>query len=164
MTNNYASISLDIVDVPKFLPKILEINYSKIENAGLGIFAKQKIEKNSFLGNYMGEIKHTSVLQNNMYEFTTIINGETVIIDALNTNTSNWTRYMNCAMNESDENVACIRYINPTPDTTHKYNNIVFNLDGYLFFYAKKDIEIGDELVYNYGEIYKKFLLKQNDN
>jgi hypothetical protein len=49
-------IDMNFVDVPKYIPDFLSINYSKIPNAGLGIFANDGYTKGTFLGNYMGEI------------------------------------------------------------------------------------------------------------
>jgi hypothetical protein len=36
-------IDMNFVDVPKYIPDFLSIHYSKIPNAGLGIFANENI-------------------------------------------------------------------------------------------------------------------------
>lgn len=153
-------INLNVVDVPKYMPNCVELRYSKIKNAGLGMFARESIKKNAFLGNYMGVVNHTCEVTNNMYEFTTVIHNKQAVINALDLETSNWTRFMNCALNPDDENVLCIRHI--TKDTSVYINNgRTINIDGYILFFANKDIEIGDELLYNYGEGYKRVLLQK---
>ena len=50
------SIDINIIDKVAYIPSFLELNYSSITNAGLGIFAKENIRKGKFLGNYVGEI------------------------------------------------------------------------------------------------------------
>ena len=41
-------INIDVVDVPQYIPEFLSIKYSKIPNAGLGIFANNDIPKGTF--------------------------------------------------------------------------------------------------------------------
>ena len=41
-------INIDVVDIPKYIPDFLSISYSKIPNAGLGIFANRDIQKGTF--------------------------------------------------------------------------------------------------------------------
>lgn len=82
------------------------------------------------------------------------------IIDALELETSNWTRFMNCALNPNDENVNCIRQHIPNTSSVYTNNSRTIDNEGYIMFFAAKDIEIGDELLYNYGDGYKQHLLK----
>lgn len=47
---NLSPIDMNFVDVPKYIPDFLSIHYSKIPNAGLGIFANEDIKKERILG------------------------------------------------------------------------------------------------------------------
>jgi hypothetical protein len=49
-------IDINVCDVPKYIPAFVHLGYSKLSNAGLGVFATASIKKGAFLGNYMGEI------------------------------------------------------------------------------------------------------------
>ena len=59
-------------------------------------------------------------------------------VDAFDTKTSNWTRFVNCGLK-------------------NKYNNIesVQNYDK-MYYVATKNIKKGDELFIDYGEGYRK--------
>ena len=76
---------------------------------GLGIFAKENIRKGKFLGNYVGEILDNNNLEKNEYKFKTIIDSEKKIINSVDLNKSNWTRFMNSSLGDDKiENVICI--------------------------------------------------------
>ena len=156
------SIHTGIIDVPCYLPSFLEIRYSKIPNGGMGVFAKKDIPKGTFLGNYMGFIytgQRRETISPNSYQFDTVIRGEDAIIDAVEVNSSNWTRFMNCALLEEEENVTVMK--NKCSETTEYFNGNgkKIELDGAIVFFACVDIPAGDELLYNYGERYKNKLL-----
>jgi SET domain-containing protein len=66
---------------------------------------------------------------------------------------------MNCCYNENIENIIVI--CNKTNGENTKYINSIgkeVNIDGYIFFYAKRDIQKGEELLYNYGPEYQEKL------
>jgi len=156
------SIHAGVIDVPRYLPSYLEIRYSKIPDGGMGVFAKQDIPKGTFLGNYMGFIytgDRLSTIKGNSYQFDTVIRGQNAIIDAIDVNKSNWTRFMNCALAEQDENVCVMK--NKCSETTDYFNGDgkKIELDGAIVFFACVDIAAGEELLYNYGERYKNKLL-----
>jgi len=152
-------IDMNVVDVPKYIPDFLSINYSKIPNAGLGIFANEDIKKGTFIGNYMGEIKpsHNS-LSNYCFSCRRYDNSK-FVIDGIDIEKSNFSRYMNCCYNENIENIFAIN--NKTNGENTKYINSIgkeINIDGYIFFYAKRDITKGEELLFNYGSEYQEKL------
>ena len=156
------SIHTDIVDVPRYLPTFLEIRYSKIPNGGMGVFAKRDIPKGTFLGNYMGFVymgDRLNTLKGNSYQFDTVIRGQDAIIDAIDVNVSNWTRFMNCALLEQDENVTVMKNKCIEPSDYLNCNGKKIELDGAIVFFACGDIAAGEELLYNYGERYKNKLL-----
>ena len=103
-------VNINVVDVPRYIPDCLTITYSKIPNAGLGLFANSDIEQGTFLGNYMGEVhRNKAECPNNDYIFST----ESCLIDALDITNSNFARFMNCCYNNEVENVSVIKYVNP---------------------------------------------------
>ena len=79
-------IDLNTIDRLEWLPTYLEIRYSKIKGAGLGVFAKEDICANTCLGNYVGQICQGV---SDAYTFTTRRHGHTVKISALDTRSSN---------------------------------------------------------------------------
>lgn len=156
------SIHTDVVDVPRYLPSFLEIRYSKIPNGGMGVFAKHDIPKGTFLGNYMGFIyigDERNRIKGNSYQFDTVIRDQDAIIDAIDVNFSNWTRFMNCALLEQQENVTVMK--NKCIEESNYFNRIgkKIEIDGSIVFFACTNIPAGDELLYNYGEKYKNKLL-----
>ena len=56
MLSGLKSIYINQINKTQYLPDFLEIRYSTIKNANLGIFCKKIIEKGTFLGNYTGKI------------------------------------------------------------------------------------------------------------
>lgn len=157
---SYEPIDIELIDKTKYIPDFLEISYSKnFEKAGLGIIAKKNIKKGIFLGNYTGEIhsKHKCRYNNCMYNFNTIKGNKDVNICAQDLNLSNWTRFMNSSLSNDDiENVTVISCDNN--ETYIKKNGDKVNLNGSIIFYAKKNIFIGEELLYNYGVNYNNIL------
>lgn len=117
---------------------------STIPNSGYGVFALERIPKSSYLGVYLGRqlsIKQflNGVLANKIdpnYAFDVNSGDQHFILDATNPELSNWTRYMNCSRNDSEENV-CYR-----------------DSGGKIKFYAARDIEPNEELLFYYGEVY----------
>ena len=128
----------------KFLQ--LEIKPSSIENAGMGVYAVDKIPKGA-CGIYKGVKK--SLNNGNayyswvIYEYDDqtgepISNKEMYLLDASNPKTSNWTRYVNCGMKKKFNNMAC----------SQKFDKI--------YYYTTKNIEPGTELFIDYGKDYRK--------
>jgi len=95
--NAVEPINIGVVDVPKYIPTFVNIGYSKIPNAGLGIFANTKIKKGTFLGNYMGEIRDEFTDIRSDYIFASKNRTKTFSIDGANIETSNYTRFINCS-------------------------------------------------------------------
>jgi len=149
-------VNINVVDVPRYIPDCVSITYSKIPNAGLGVFANSDITQGAFLGNYMGEVYHNkAACPNNDYIFST----ESCKIDALDVTKSNFARFMNCCYNNDVENVLVITYVNPEKSCVFtKINGEQVDIKNYLFFYAKRNIPKGEELLYDYGEKYREKL------
>jgi len=148
-------ININVVDVPKYIPEFLHLNYSKIPGAGLGVYATAKIKKGAFLGNYMGE-KCTSDPNPSDYLFICKTSNKNFVLDGYDIERSNYTRFMNCCYNTDVDNVCVIRYTNNV-DSSVFYNRsgVEIDIEGYIFFYAKRDIEVGEELLFDYGENYR---------
>ena len=65
-------ISLDNLDKPMWIHNSVNIGYSDIPNAGLGIFAKNDIPAGKFLGEYLGvktDSKYVSSLNPYAFKF-----------------------------------------------------------------------------------------------
>jgi SET domain-containing protein len=157
--NNVEPVNINVVDVPKYIPSFVNIGYSKIPNAGLGIFANTRINKGAFLGNYMGKIyDDVSTLSKSDYIFTSKNRLNTFSIDAANIETSNYTRFINCAAIGTD-NVIVARHRDATGGSVYvKNDGNQIAIDGYIFFSAARDIEPGEELLYDYGISYRNKL------
>lgn len=157
-------VDLNIIDKCSYLPDYLEINYSSIPGAGLGIFAKKDLSGGKFLGNYVGIMKERTPseipFREQLYTFDTTKCNKIYTINGYDLNTSNWTRFMNCALNSTQENVKLIRCTNKD---TYLIKNKKLNLDGYIMYYTKRDIKKGEELMYNYGDKYVSYLLSLNN-
>lgn len=111
---------------------------------GMGLFADKFYAKNSFLGFYGGEYTFTNEetkrevqlkVTDTSYVFTADYKG--MQVDALYV--GNKTRFMN-HMKTEFANVIC--------------NIKVSNFRKFIVFYAKKDIEKDEELVFDYGDKY----------
>ena len=155
--NAVESVNINVVDVPKYIPSFVNIGYSKIPNAGLGIFANARINKGTFLGNYMGEIcEDANSLSNSDYLFTSKNRIKLFTIDGTNLETSNYTRFINCAA-IGTENVVAVRHRDATGESIYvtKHGKQI-DIDGYIFLFAARDIEPGEELLYDYGFNYRK--------
>ena len=158
MTTTISDIKLETInprwiDNSSKIPKFLKIKKSLIDKKGKGVFAKYNIKKGTFLGHYMGKISNDN--KKGPYIFHTIINNKTVSIDATDINYSNWTRYMNCSINKENENIISYKLQNK-----EKYliKNQYKSLQGYIVFYANRDIKKGEELLYYYGDYYAKLM------
>lgn len=153
------SVNINVVDVPKYIPSFVNIGYSKIPNAGLGIFANTRINKGAFLGNYMGEICDAdNGLPNSDYLFTSKSQTKTFSIDGANIETSNYTRFINCSAIGTD-NVVAVRHRDATKASVYVTTaGKRIDIDGYIFLFAARDIEPGEELLYDYGISYRKRL------
>lgn len=141
------SINLEYIDIPKWIHPSVYISYSKIDNAGLGVFAKNDILPGTFLGEYLGEI--VNECKNNNYAFSYEKNK---LISALDINKSNYTRYINCSFDNNSENLYCINM-----KTDYMYNENK-NLKNRKFFFARNLIKKDTELLYYYGDNYAKSL------
>jgi len=139
------------IDVTGHEPKFIKIKSSKI--CGKGAFAKKKIKKGTFVGHYMGKI--SNVLKTGPYIFYSKRNNKLFSIDATNINYSNWTRYMNCSTNMENENISSYFLKN---ENIYNINGILKSIEGYIVFYAKRDIMKNEELLYYYGTFFAKLL------
>ena len=160
-----ASLIIDptVMDLPRFIHPSVEIKFSRFPKAGLGAFAKEPIKKGTFLGNYVGSICYLenglSYKDDDHYGFYTIIRGKPAIINGVGLLDSNWTRYMNCALERSDENIFVMKNTDKTSNIYINQDNKPVDLDGAIVFFACKDIDVGEELLFDYGDSYKTYLL-----
>jgi len=145
------SINPSWLDKIGHTPKFVKIKKSSIH--GRGAFSKVAIKKGTFLGHYMGKI--SKAMNTGPYIFHSKRNGDIISIDANNINYSNWARYMNCSTNITNENVASFFLTNKE---IYKIKQQYKNYEGYIVFYANRNIKKGEELLYYYGDAYAKLL------
>ncbi|XP_052235528.1 histone-lysine N-methyltransferase PRDM9-like isoform X2 [Dreissena polymorpha] len=91
------------------LPDDLEIKTSKIIGAGLGVFSKVGLDSRIMFGPYGGDI----ITDNSKsgYCWQIYKDGKASnFVDAQDKATSNWMRYVNCAMTEADQNLVAFQY------------------------------------------------------
>ncbi|KAG8239189.1 hypothetical protein J437_LFUL018789, partial [Ladona fulva] len=121
------------------VPDQLQVMPSGIKFAGLGVWAKQRIEERVCFGPYLGvkrkvrsdsgyawEIRHKKKISH--------------FVDASNPQTSNWMRYVNCARHEEEQNL------------------VAFQHKGEIYYRTVNIIEKGEELLVWYGDQYGKQL------
>jgi hypothetical protein len=132
-------------------PTWLCIKPSIIANAGLGVYTNIPIKSGTKVGYYKGTITKTNPIEKYdplsdvaNYVFLTkkyIFFGETIYVNGYSVSESNWTRYLNCSTNAQNDNIIA--------------NDIGY---GKIVFYAGRDIDPGEELLFFYGEEYAKSL------
>ncbi|KAK2166959.1 hypothetical protein LSH36_33g08077 [Paralvinella palmiformis] len=115
------------------------IKPSKIPNAGLGVFATTFIPKNTWIGEYEGDILPSPLDDSDFLEYGwgAYADDEDMLrIDGGHIERSNWLRFVNCPNRESDESI-----------TGHFCY-------GRVFYRTKCDIYPGKELLIYYGDSY----------
>ena len=131
----------------KYIPDYLEIKYSNIENAGLGVFTKTYIKKGTYIGNYMGNIIDKSSYNDDDNDEYMFPFDKSHYITGKDINNSNFSRFLNCSYSDESENVFCWKVdIEKSPYFNH-----------YLFF-ARRDIQKDEELLFYYSHQYSKKL------
>ncbi len=121
-----------------FCPNI-EIRYIS-ERVGHGVFAKSPMKKRSYVGEYTGIVRENikiyfAPLNNYCYEYPIPDRiGRSFVIDATD---GNFTRYINHSYN---------------PNLKPQY--AFFDGFYHLIFVALKEIQIGEQLTYDYGHNY----------
>lgn len=144
-------ININWIDISNHKPKFIIIKKSNIH--GDGAFADKNIKKNTFLGHYMGKISTEFIT--GPYVFHSKRFNNIISIDASDKDKSNWTRYMNCSINDKTENVTSYFLTNKEE---YIRNNDKINMEGYIVFYSNRDIKGGEELMYHYGVAYANIL------
>ena len=127
-------------------PKELCIGYSTIAGAGLGIFARSCIAKNTRIGDYIGLIIPEENLTENRYlwDLQGIANG--YVIDAADPKYSNFTRFINHNKSGKRNLRAVGHFPGGIPTVT---------------FVTTKNIKAQKELFVDYGEEYNAVLRKE---
>ncbi|XP_052226334.1 histone-lysine N-methyltransferase PRDM9-like isoform X2 [Dreissena polymorpha] len=121
------------------LPDDLEIKTSKLFGAGLGVFSKVGLESRIMFGPYRGD----TISDNHKSGYCWQIYKEgkaSHCVDAQNKATSNWMRYVNCAMTEADQNLVAFQY------------------KGGIYYCTFKPVSPGEELLVYYGYQYAREL------
>ncbi|KAH3720295.1 hypothetical protein DPMN_063192 [Dreissena polymorpha] len=121
------------------LPDDLEIKTSKIFGAGLGVFSKVRLESRIMFGPYRGD----TISDNHKSGYCWQIYKEgkaSHYVDAQNKATSNWMRYINCAMTEADQNLVAFQY------------------KGGIYYCTFKPVSPEEELLVYYGDEYARKL------
>ncbi|KAH3798529.1 hypothetical protein DPMN_152129 [Dreissena polymorpha] len=115
------------------LPDDLEIKTSTIVGAGLGVFTKVGLDNGIMYGPYEGDI----ITDNNKSGYCWQIYKESKAshyVDAQDKSTSNWMRYVNCAMKEANQNLVAFQY------------------KGGIYYCTLKQVSSGEELLVWYGD------------
>lgn len=114
----------------------LEIKKSNIKDAGLGVFSKEFIQKNTLLGEYIGEKKHQNDFSYGLY----------------------------CLQLKSEYSIDAFNYprtifamINDSRFSDFTYNCKFITYENKAEVWAIRDININDELYLNYGDGYWKY-------
>ncbi|KAH3824582.1 hypothetical protein DPMN_126419 [Dreissena polymorpha] len=119
------------------VPDCLVIKTSKI--AGLGVFAKDGLESRVMFGPYGGDIVAEN--QKSGYCWQTLKEGNpSHFVDAQNKATSNWMRYVNCAMTKAGQNLEAFQY------------------RGGIYYCTLKPVSPGEELLVWYGDKFAREL------
>ncbi|XP_052225155.1 histone-lysine N-methyltransferase PRDM7-like [Dreissena polymorpha] len=93
------------------VPDCLEIKTSKIAGAGLGVFSKEGLECRVMFGPYGGDVIAENQKSGYCWQVKIYKEGKAShFVDAQNKATSNWMRYVNCAMTEEDQNIVAFQY------------------------------------------------------
>ncbi|XP_052268103.1 zinc finger protein 726-like isoform X2 [Dreissena polymorpha] len=116
------------------LPDCLEIKTSKIAGAGLGVFSKEGLQSKIMFGPYGGAI----ITDNHKSGYCWKDGKEA-------TATSNWMRYVNCAMKEADTNLVALQ-----------------NKEG-IYYCTLKPVSPGEELLVWYGVEFSRELVLIRD-
>ncbi|KAH3897156.1 hypothetical protein DPMN_021341 [Dreissena polymorpha] len=128
------------------LPDCLDIKSSKIVGAGLGVFSKVALESRIMFGPYGGDI----ITDNHKSGYCWQIYKEgkaSHFVDAQNKATSNWMRYVNCAIMKADSNLVAFQY------------------KECIYYCTLKPISSGEELLVWYGDEFARELgLIRGDN
>ena len=120
------------------LPRELELSVSIIRGAGLGIRATTFIPTNTWMAEYEGTVDHEHGPQYSEYSFK--VPRKHHVIDARDPATSNWSRWLNCARAEREENV------------------MIAHCAGRIFLISRRAILPGEELMFYYGDDYARVL------
>ncbi|MCJ8750215.1 hypothetical protein PDJAM_G00259980 [Pangasius djambal] len=94
------------------LPPGLEIQKSSIPDAGLGVFNKgETVPVGAHFGPYQGELADREEAMNSGYSWV-IYTGRQCeeYIDAKREMHANWMRYVNCALNDGEQNLMAYQY------------------------------------------------------
>ncbi|KAH9500327.1 Histone-lysine N-methyltransferase prdm9 [Bulinus truncatus] len=126
----------------KTLPDGLLIKQSSIPNAGLGVFTTKFFPVRSRFGPYVGTIEKNELeAHESGYSWQVYKDGRpSHFVNASNTSSSNWMRFVNCARCEDEQCVTAYQ---------HK---------GQIYYRAHKDIQPGTEILVYYGDSYAKDL------
>ncbi|XP_052228058.1 histone-lysine N-methyltransferase PRDM9-like isoform X6 [Dreissena polymorpha] len=135
-------VSGDPLKADNTLPDGLEIKKSKIVGAGLGVFSKMGLESRIMFGPYGGDIiTDSQAAHKSGYCWQIYTEGKpSHFVDAQNKCTSNWMRYVNCAMKEADQNLVAFQY------------------KGGIYYCTFKPVLPGEELLVWYGDEYAREL------
>ena len=128
--------------------EFIYISKSNIQGAGMGVFAKKNIKKNTKLGEYTGKIYNANDylndngnfpdLSNNKYLMMTTKNGKIHnLIDGLDG--GNWTRYINGIKTYSQSGLENCEF---------------YQYSGKIFVRSIKNITKNEEIIIDYGPNY----------
>lgn len=127
----------------KYIPPVIEYIYntefnlyiqeSNIKNSGLGVFSNQLIPKNTYIGNYIGELKENGSFTCGTYAISLKSNN---FIDAYD--------YPRCIF----------AMINDSRFSNFKYNCDFITFEDHVEVWTIDDINEGDELYCDYGDRY----------
>ena len=119
-------------------PKVLTKDFYKVKRgiSGFGLFAQQNIKKDDYIIEYIGNIKTNKEVEDNTTMYLFEVNNKFTIDGSPRWNTA--------------------RYINHSCKKGNAESKIV---NSRVYIKAIKDIALGEEITYDYGnEFFKKFI------
>ncbi|XP_076838857.1 uncharacterized protein LOC143484157 isoform X2 [Brachyhypopomus gauderio] len=118
------------------LPSGLEVRKSNVPEAGLGVFNRgQTIQVGTHFGPYQRELNDKEEVMNSVFSsMISKINQCDEYIGVKRETHSNWMRYVNCARNDDEQNLAAFQYY------------------GEIFYRCCCPVESGQELLVWYGD------------
>jgi hypothetical protein len=144
---------------------------------GLGVFAALPIPSGAWFGEYRGELMTSVEVENRYWEYrdpsvedkqwlesrkrrNQTITGEYIFdigddlyIDGEDIEKSSWCRYLNHASAEDDEKYGTNRCNAESRDIPQAWNGDTMTPPR-MFFVALRDIAVGEEICFDYGEYY----------
>mgnify|MGYP001234560814 CR=1 FL=1 len=130
----------------------IEVKKSKIENAGLGLFAIKDIPKNIAIDWYKGRITNEKVITHNRlytWRFKSDLNSKPMRLEACVHEIGNPLAYVNTYADDEEK-----KLLNLIPKVVNEK----------VYYITSKKIKAGEELIISYGSKYNVRAIKNSKN